>query len=81
LRLLSQDFDECWSHIRCPMLMLFGSDSEFLTRVGGAAQLQRWCTLIPQLEIGHVAGAGHMVPHEQPERLADEIMRFERQRA
>jgi pimeloyl-ACP methyl ester carboxylesterase len=81
LRLPRQDLDECCSHIRCPILMLFGSESEFLARVGGAAELQRWRTLIPHLEIGHVAGAGHMVPHEQPECLADEIMRFVRQRA
>jgi pimeloyl-ACP methyl ester carboxylesterase len=81
VRLARQDLDECWSRVRCPILMLLGSDSESLAQVGGEAELQRWCTLIPQLEIGYIAGASHMVPHEQPQRLADEIMRFVRQRA
>lgn len=80
VRLGRQDMDECWSCIRCPMLMLVGSDSESLAQVGGEAALQRWRTLLPHLEVVHIAGAGHMVPHEQPERLADEIMRFVRQR-
>jgi pimeloyl-ACP methyl ester carboxylesterase len=80
LRLQGQELEECWSRIRCPMLLLLGAESEFLTRIGGDAQLQRWRALVPQMEIGSIAGAGHMIPHEQPQRLADEIMRFVRAR-
>jgi pimeloyl-ACP methyl ester carboxylesterase len=79
LRLRREQMDECWSQIRCPILMLAGAQSEFLTGVGGDAELQRWRTLIPHIEVGTIEGAGHMVPHEQPERLADEIMRFVRE--
>jgi pimeloyl-ACP methyl ester carboxylesterase len=76
LRLQRDDLDDCWSQIRCPVLMLLGAESEYLTRAGGDAELARWRTLIPHLKIQMVEGAGHMVPHEQPERLASEIVRF-----
>lgn len=76
LRLRREDLDECWSQIRCPVLMLLGAESEFLARVGGDAELARWRQMLPQMQVEFIPGAGHMVPHEQPERLAAEIMRF-----
>jgi pimeloyl-ACP methyl ester carboxylesterase len=76
VRLRREDLDECWAEIRCPMLMLVGAESEFLTRAGGEVELSRWRKLVRHMEFAMIAGAGHMVPHEQPERLASEIMRF-----
>jgi pimeloyl-ACP methyl ester carboxylesterase len=76
LRLRREDLDECWAQVRCPILMLLGAESEFLTRVGGDAELARWRQVVPQMQVEFIPGAGHMVPHEQPERLAREIMRF-----
>jgi len=78
LRLQREELDECMAQIRCPMLLLLGAQSEFLQRDGGEAQLARWHTMIPQLQVASITGAGHMVPHEQPEALANEIMRFVR---
>jgi len=56
--------------------MLLGAESEFLTRIGGEPELARLRLLVPQLQVEFIQGAGHMVPHEQPERLASEIIRF-----
>jgi pimeloyl-ACP methyl ester carboxylesterase len=74
-RLQRDELEECWKQVRCPVLMLLGAESEFVKRIGDA-ELERWRSLIPQLEIETIGGAGHMVPHEQPERLAVEIVRF-----
>jgi len=79
LRLQRPEMYECWEQIRCPMLMLLGEQSEFLARVGGDAEMARWHTMIPGLQVATIARAGHMVPHEQPEALANEIMRFVRE--
>jgi pimeloyl-ACP methyl ester carboxylesterase len=79
LRLQRPEMYECWEQIRCPMLLLLGADSEFLSRVGGEAERARWHALIPRLQVASIAGAGHMVPHEQPEAVANEIMRFVRE--
>jgi len=76
VRLRRDELDECWAEIRCPMLLLVGAESEFLTRAGGDVELARWRALVRHMEFAMIAGAGHMVPHEQPERLASEIMRF-----
>jgi pimeloyl-ACP methyl ester carboxylesterase len=76
LRPRREELEECWSKIRCPTLMLLGAESEFLTRIGGEPELARLRLLVPQLQVEFIQGAGHMVPHEQPERLASEIIRF-----
>jgi pimeloyl-ACP methyl ester carboxylesterase len=76
VRLRRDELDECWAEIRCPMLLLVGAESEFLTHAGGDVELTRWRALVKQMQFAMIAGAGHMVPHEQPERLASEIMRF-----
>jgi pimeloyl-ACP methyl ester carboxylesterase len=76
VRLRRNELDECWANIRCPLLLLLGAESEFLGHVGGEAELRRWRSFIPQLQTATVAGAGHMLLHEQPERVAAEILRF-----
>jgi pimeloyl-ACP methyl ester carboxylesterase len=37
---------------------------------------RRWLELLPCAKAVHLAGAGHMVPYEQPEALAREVMEF-----
>jgi pimeloyl-ACP methyl ester carboxylesterase len=81
LRLRREDIEECWARIRCPVLMLLGSQSESLAHAGGQAQLARWAGLMAGLELATIEGAGHMVQHEQPERAASHIERFVRRLA
>lgn len=80
LRFRTDDIEESWARIRCPLLLLHGAESDFLARAGGEAALQRWRRLIAGLEVGLIEGAGHMVQHEQPERAAAQIVRFVRER-
>lgn len=79
LRLQREELDDCLAKIRCPMLLVVGAESEFLARAGGEAQLARWHTMIARLQVATIVGAGHMVPHEQPAALANEIIRFARE--
>ena len=36
----------------------------------------RWQAMLPHAALASVEGAGHMVPYEQPERLATAILEF-----
>jgi pimeloyl-ACP methyl ester carboxylesterase len=76
VRLAAKEIDECWGRIKCPVLLAMGAQSEFLSYAGGDETLRRWRTLLPQLQSATIADAGHMLLHEQPERVADEIVRF-----
>jgi len=37
---------------------------------------ERWAELLPSARVARVAGAGHMVPAEQPEALLREVEAF-----
>ena len=78
LRVRNEDVEACWAQIRCPVLMLFGSESDALARAGGELALQRWRRAMPQLQSASIAEAGHLLQHEQPEALAGLIEAFVR---
>jgi len=65
--------------LRVPLLLVRGEHSHLDARA--ALELRELC---PQLSIEVVAGAGHLVAHDQPQRLAELLSRFltsERHRA
>jgi len=45
-------------------------------RVVPPAHAERWAELLPCASVARIAGAGHMVPYEQPEALAAEVSAF-----
>jgi pimeloyl-ACP methyl ester carboxylesterase len=53
-------------------LVVWGEDD----RLVPPAYADRWAELLPCASVARVAGAGHMVPYEQPEALASEVRAF-----
>jgi pimeloyl-ACP methyl ester carboxylesterase len=71
-----EDAEACWRLIAAPVLMMVGEESEYLPRLGedGAEHTMR--SIIKNVEIARVAGAGHMLHIERPEAIAPIIERF-----
>jgi pimeloyl-ACP methyl ester carboxylesterase len=66
----------CWAQLRAPHLYVAGAESDFLTRLHGAgdpASMRQW---VPHLESRVVAGAGHMLHHDQPHSVAQLLEEF-----
>jgi pimeloyl-ACP methyl ester carboxylesterase len=71
-----EEAEACWRGIRGPLLYVAGAASDFRSRLGGAADpaaMRRW---VPHLEARVVAGAGHMLHHDQPEAVAALLEEF-----
>ncbi|WPB55141.1 alpha/beta hydrolase [Xylophilus sp. GOD-11R] len=74
--------DESISHYRaitCPVLAVHGSDDSFAARWKGAydlAEFHRRLQSVPDHRTACVAGAGHMLQHDQPEAVARLIEHF-----
>ncbi|HEU4343217.1 MAG TPA: alpha/beta hydrolase [Candidatus Binatia bacterium] len=57
--------------IQCPILFVYGSESDFMKSIRGPR-----VKLFKNAQIIGIEGAGHHVPHEKPEELADVIVPF-----
>jgi pimeloyl-ACP methyl ester carboxylesterase len=68
--------EACWRRIRAPVAHVAGSESDFLARLNGAGDPDAMRRHIPRLQAHLVAGAGHMLHHEQPEAVARIVERF-----
>ena len=68
--------EACWRSITAPVAYVAGTESEFMARLKGAGDPERMRELIPHLEAHVVEGAGHMLHHDQPARVAALIHRF-----
>jgi pimeloyl-ACP methyl ester carboxylesterase len=75
-----EEAESCWARVRCPVLLLQG-DAEDGRSAGARAGADGLSAHIKHLEIVTVAGAGHMVHHEQPESVARHVIRFDRSAA
>jgi pimeloyl-ACP methyl ester carboxylesterase len=58
------------------VLMMVGEHSDYLPRLGADGAEGTMRSIIPNVEIAHVSGAGHMLHIEQPEAIAPIIERF-----
>lgn len=76
IRYARGEIEACWSAATAPQLLLHGEESPHARNVLGAAGLPRLRQLMPSLTIEPIAAAGHMLPHEQPGRVAEAIVRF-----
>jgi pimeloyl-ACP methyl ester carboxylesterase len=75
----------CWQAVTAPSLMVMAADTEALRHVArdreqALAELQRRFAAVPGAEQATVAGAGHMLHHDQPEAVARLILDFLRRR-
>lgn len=76
-----EEAEACWREIRAPVACVVGDASDFRERlrdVGDPEVLRRH---VPQLEVHVVPGAGHMLHHDQPARVANLLTDFLRRHA
>jgi pimeloyl-ACP methyl ester carboxylesterase len=57
--------------LKCPILFVYGTESDFMKSVRGAR-----VKLFPNAQIIPIEGAGHHIPHEKPEELAEVVVPF-----
>jgi pimeloyl-ACP methyl ester carboxylesterase len=58
--------------LSAPTLLVWGSADRLIV----PAYAQRWKALIPTARVETIAGAGHMLPYEQPEAFARVVAEF-----
>lgn len=70
----------CWSRITAPVLWIEAIDSDIWRFFGSASlkreEIDRRIACIPRTQVEMIADAGHMLHHDQPERLAQLIEAF-----
>jgi len=71
-----EEAEACWREITAPVLYVVAEQSDFLPRLGEDARPETMARFVRRLEPCLIPDAGHMVHHEQPERLAREIEDF-----
>ena len=71
-----EEMEACWRRIEAPVLLVIGADSDLLTRLGAEGGPDMFKPLIRELTIETVAGAGHMLHHEEPRAVARLIENF-----
>jgi pimeloyl-ACP methyl ester carboxylesterase len=71
-----EEAEACWREIIAPVLYVVAEQSDFLPRLGEDARPETMARFVRRLEPCLIPDAGHMVHHEQPERLAHEIEHF-----
>ena len=71
-----EEAEAVWREITAPVLYVIGEQSDFFSRLGDDGRPENMARIIPGLDPCVIPDAGHMVHHEQPERLAREIEAF-----
>ena len=74
-----EEVQEIFKRITAPVLSVEASDNSMDLWWKGSYGLDEFherIKAVPQLETTHIANAGHMLHHDQPEQLADLIERF-----
>jgi len=68
--------EACWREITAPVQFLIGDQSELVRRMGGDVAPQALQSLFRDITPVTLAGAGHMMHHEQPAAVAEQIESF-----
>jgi pimeloyl-ACP methyl ester carboxylesterase len=71
-----EDAEACWREVKAPVLMLLGEESEYLSKLGADGSDAALRNIIPQIEILHIARAGHMLHIEKADVVAPLIENF-----
>ena len=71
-----EEAEACWREIAAPVLYVIAAQSDFMARLGAEGQPEAMARFVTRLEPCLIEDAGHMVHHDQPERLAAAIEAF-----
>ncbi len=71
-----EEMEACWRLVVAPVMMVFGEKSDLAARLGmeGSEAVFRAC--MPRVRVEVLAGAGHMLHHEEPAAVARLIEDF-----
>ena len=69
-----EEAEACWRRAELPMLLVFGTESDFHRRLGADGHDAYFHSIFRHLEITSIAGAGHMMHHEVPEAVSAAIV-------
>ena len=75
-RYMRADVEAFWARARAPLLLLYGAESDHMERAVGRDALVRLQKLFADFRAEAIGEAGHLLPYEQPQRVADAITRF-----
>lgn len=70
-----EEAESCWRNVRAPVLLIRGDESEIARRQDSEQQFAELLAALRNAEVATLAG-GHMLHHEQPERVAQLIEQF-----
>ncbi len=76
VRYRREDAEACWRAATAPQLMLLGDESEFLQSLGADGSDEALRAALPNIEIVHVAGAGHMLHIERADLVGPLVEDF-----
>jgi pimeloyl-ACP methyl ester carboxylesterase len=71
-----EEMEACWRRIEARVLLVVGAESELLARLAPEGGVESFRPLVRDLRVETVAGAGHMLHHEEPRAVARLIETF-----
>ena len=71
-----EEMEACWRRVVAPVLLVVGGLSELAARFGTEGIAEAFRAIIPGLRVEVLAGAGHMLHHEEPAAVARLIEDF-----
>jgi pimeloyl-ACP methyl ester carboxylesterase len=71
-----EEMEACWRRIEAPVLFVVGGESELLPRLAPEGGVESFRAFVRKLEVATVAGAGHMLHHDEPCAVARLIEAF-----
>ena len=71
-----EEMEACWRGLTASVLMVFGGKSDLATRLGMEGGEAAFRACIPNVRVEVLAGAGHMLHHEEPAAVARLIEDF-----
>lgn len=71
-----EEMEACWRRIEARVLLVIGTESEHVARLDAEGGVEAFRRLIRNLGVEKVAGAGHMLHHEEPRAVARLIEAF-----
>ncbi len=74
-----EEMEACLRRIAAPVLLILGDRSELVARLGAEGGVEAFRPLLQKLHVEIVAGAGHMLHHEEPRAVARLIEAFFRE--
>ena len=71
-----EEMEACWRAIEARVLMVVGTESEHAARLAAESGFDSFKSFIRDLRVEKVAGAGHMLHHDEPRAVARLIEAF-----